>query len=427
MQYLYNNYFLKYKYSFFIILLFIWLLVPQQIEAKAENMIRVGLMDNQQKVTISSDADFVIRDLILHKEYRFKAHKTPTLVWDKGQIKYGKYILENNLVVAVKGKAPVMVNGRKYRGNLIVQAHPRGLTIINRLPMEDYLKGVVPIEMPSSWPPEALKAQAVAARTYAQYTKDDQKYARKGFDVCSSTNCQVYKGMSGETATTNQAIEDTRGQFLIYQNQPIAAVFHAASGGSTENSESVWKVTVPYLRSVDDYQEVSPYSKWVQKYDLGSFNTKLRRSYPGLGDIKALDFQYLENDFKGRNPHRGNIIINGSISSIEISPTELRDIFGLPSSNFSLAVEQDKSPLTKSSKAVKSNNALMKNKPATKVVQHILEIDPQANPQFIFTGSGYGHRLGMSQWGAKSLADHGKNYQQILQHYYTNVKLARLY
>lgn len=166
------------------------------------------------------------------------------------------------LVVAVKDNAPVIVNGKRYRGSLIIQPHKAGLTVINRLLIDEYLYGVVPEEMPASWNSEALKAQAVAARTFAIYDKLDRKHTKEGFDVCATTDCQVYGGMDSEAITTNKAIDATKGEVIVYLNQPICSVFHAASGGQTDDSINVWNVNVPYLRAVEDKDEQSPYQNW---------------------------------------------------------------------------------------------------------------------------------------------------------------------
>ena len=138
---------------------------------------------------------------------------------------------------------------------MIIQPHKAGLTVINRLLIDEYLYGVVPEEMPASWNIEALKAQAVAARTFALYDKLDRKHTQEGFDVCVTTDCQVYGGMDSEAATTNKAIDATKGEVIVYLNQPICSVFHAASGGQTDDSINVWNVNVPYLRAVEDKEE----------------------------------------------------------------------------------------------------------------------------------------------------------------------------
>lgn len=198
------------------------------------------------------------------------------------------------LVVAVKDNAPVIVNGKRYRGNLIIQPHKAGLTVINRLLIDEYLYGVVPEEMPASWNIEALKAQAVAARTFALYDKLDRKHTKEGFDVCVTTDCQVYGGMDSEAATTNKAIDATKGEVIVYLNQPICSVFHAASGGQTDDSINVWNVNVPYLRAVEDKEEQSPYQSWAVSVTVDNLSKSIKNSYSDIGTIKEIDFSGLK-------------------------------------------------------------------------------------------------------------------------------------
>ena len=121
--------------------------------------------------------------------------------------------------------------------------------------IRDSLYGVIPAEMPASYSEGALKAQTLAARTYAMTKLSAHKSS--GYELCDTTNCQVYKGYSGENAKTNQAVDDTEGEIICYNGTPIEAVFSASTGGYTENSENVWNSVVPYLRAVPEVGAVS--------------------------------------------------------------------------------------------------------------------------------------------------------------------------
>ncbi len=148
-----------------------------------------------------------------------------------------------------------------YRGRLRVVHLTGGLEIVNTLPLESYLLGVVPRESPASWPIEALKAQAVAARSYAYRSTGGSG----SFDVYCTTASQMYGGADGETAATNKAVTATKGIVPTYQGTPIVAYFFSTSGGHTENIENVWTsaAPVPYLKGVSDpYDTTSPYHAW---------------------------------------------------------------------------------------------------------------------------------------------------------------------
>jgi len=150
----------------------------------------------------------------------------------------------------------------KYRGVIRVFHSSSGFTIINKLPLESYLRGVVPYEMPSSWPAEALKAQACAARAYAERSRNPGE----AFDVYCTTRDQAYGGMRGEAAGSNAAVKASAGVVPSYNGQPIAAFYFSTSGGHTENIENVWQTSpVPYLKGVDDpYDTFSPLHLWPE-------------------------------------------------------------------------------------------------------------------------------------------------------------------
>lgn len=375
--------------------------------SQKQEYIRVGLLQGQETVTISAENDFVIKDIDNKKNYKYDKSKNVMVRQSERKIYIDKKGKETTtLIVAVKNNAPVIVNNQHYRGTLIIQPHKAGLTVINRLLLEDYLRGVVAKEMPYNWSKEALKAQAVAARTFALYDKTDKKHAREGFDVCATTDCQTYGGIASETSATDNAIKATSGQIITYANEPICAVFHAASGGFTENSEDVWKVTVPYLRSVDDSTEQSPYTSWSTQITIDDLSKTLARQYTNIGTIKEIDTTNFPQNIKKNSKAKVIKFAGSNKKTLELTGAQLRSLLGLKSNNFTLSLIQDK-------KQLKDSKKLKITKPDKTVLQ--------------INGKGLGHRLGMSQWGAKSLAENGKNYKQILQHYYSDVSIKSIY
>ena len=375
--------------------------------SQKQEYIRVGLLQGQETVTISAENDFVIKDIDNKKNYKYDKSKNVMVRQSERKIYIDKKGKETTtLIVAVKNNAPVIVNNQHYRGTLIIQPHKAGLTVINRLLLEDYLRGVVAKEMPYNWSKEALKAQAVAARTFALYDKTDKKHAREGFDVCATTDCQTYGGIASETSATDNAIKATSGQIITYANEPICAVFHAASGGFTENSEDVWKVTVPYLRSVDDNTEQSPYTSWSTQITIDDLSKTLARQYTNIGTIKEIDTTNFPQNVKKNSKAKVIKFTGSNKKTLELTGAQLRSLLGLKSNNFTLSLIQDK-------KQLKDSKKLKITKPDKTVLQ--------------INGKGLGHRLGMSQWGAKSLAENGKNYKQILQHYYSDVSIKSIY
>lgn len=147
----------------------------------------------------------------------------------------------------------VSTKNKWYRGELIVYNYNKRLTVINRLPIELYLLGVVPAEMPTSWNIEAHKAQAIAARSYA--VANLNKRGSKGYDLVDTPLDQAYGGASAENKKTNQAVVDTKGVVITYKGKVVPAYYHSSSGGKTQNSGAAWAKNVPYLHSVKGYDD----------------------------------------------------------------------------------------------------------------------------------------------------------------------------
>lgn len=271
--------------------------------------------------------------------------------------------------------------GGLYRGAFLVRKAENGLiTLINLVGLEDYLLSVLPCEMPSQWPCEALKAQAVAARSYA--VANLGKHAQDGYDLKANCEDQVYKGVSSETAATNQAVADTRGLVLRHCGRIVAALFHSTSGGYTECAENVWGCSLPFLQSVPDYDDRSPFFTWTQKNTNAALESKLRQCGADIGSVLSLMILSRAPSMRVRDA-----LLVGSRQARIVSGEELRRLLGLPSSNFNIAYCPD---------------------------------------GYVIAGRGYGHGLGLSQWGAKTLAENGYNAAQILTYYYKDVSLEYL-
>ena len=253
----------------------------------------------------------------------------------------------------------------------------RNLMAINKVDLEDYLYSVVGAEAVASWPIEALKAQAVAARSYALYKRKTSHTHL--YDVDSTINTQVYKGLDTEYVTTHEAVNSTEGQILTYNSNVILAAFHSSSGGHTENVEDVWKSNLPYLRGVIDYDHGSPVFEWNKDFSPTQFSSLLS-SEISVGTITSL--------VPERVTPQGRVIsmkVIGNLGSINITGKQIRKILDLRSTLFRIQADED---------------------------------------QVKIVGRGYGHGLGLSQWGAYHLASQGVGYNQILGHYYQNTKLT---
>ncbi|MBO9541222.1 SpoIID/LytB domain-containing protein [bacterium] len=276
-------------------------------------------------------------------------------------------------------EARASVAGKTYRGELEVRMGPSALTVVNEVTLEAYLYGVVPAEVIPSWHPEALKAQAVAARTYA--VAHLGQFSSLGYDLKATVASQVYGGTKLERPSTNQAVDDTRGRILTYLGKPIEAVYSDSSGGFTESCLEVWGKAVPYLQAVPDFDQQSPRYVWETTIAPDRFSPALQKLGVSIGDLVAIE--PLERSYSGRLK-RARLI--GTTGTAEVGGEKLRFAFGLRSTFFNVA--------------------------------------KQADGSLAFAGRGWGHGVGMSQWGAKAMADMGYSYDQILAHYYGQTTLS---
>lgn len=276
--------------------------------------------------------------------------------------------------------------GRWYRGELELRPTGSRFTVVNHVALEQYLYGVVPAEMNPRWPLESLKAQAVAARTYALVKLG--QFARRGFDLKPTTENQVYRGAGVERVPTNMAVDQTLGQVLTHDGRMIAAYFHSSSGGYTETGAAVWGEPRPYLQAVPDFDQQSPRYLWQKNVPTATLRHALDRKGVRVGEL--LRFEVLERSYSGRVKR---LRVVGSQGATEASGDTVRQAAGLYSTLF---------------------NVLGYGGGAGR---------PAA---FAFAGRGHGHGLGLSQWGAKSLGERGYGYAQILAHYYPTSQLSSI-
>lgn len=271
---------------------------------------------------------------------------------------------------------------RRYRGRLTVRADGGTLLIVNRVGIEEYLYGVVTKESAASWPPEALQTQAIASRTYALYQVQHRR--ERGWDMVDDEGSQVYGGVDGESASGRRAVDQTRGQVLVYRGRPIYAMFTSNTGWYTGDPKFIFDQPLPYLNAVPDpYSPSEQLGRWTRTYST----EQVRRA---LGDIG---------------------VRLGPIRAIEPRVT-------CPSGRIvRVAIEDD------------SGAHLMRTRPtlgrALKLPEILVEIRRDGD-RFVFAGGGFGHGVGLSQWGAKNMASKGHTARDILAFYYRGAELTTL-
>jgi len=331
------------------------------------------------------------------------------------------------------GKAP---NGREYRGSFNVVKSGSTVQIVNRLDLENYLKGVIPNESPASWHIEALKAQTVSARSYT---------LSKAGILSSTTKDQMYKGYSSEHKNTNAAVEATNGLVLRASGKLVQAYYYSTSGGRTANIGEVWNSTqVPHFVSVDDSIEQSPYKNWtvsipvsnvLKKFGFASTDTlldiKLTKGGSN-GEVTAVTAVTSsgQKTITGNETVMRNVFLDANNASLKSSWFDIS--FTKPTGGTDLAIQG-----AKSSTEVTSLEGMSVQTATGTVTIPDGSVKVQTNEGIISTtdtvgvqtvtvkGKGYGHRIGMSQYGAKARADAGWTYDRILKHYYQGTTIEK--
>ena len=277
------------------------------------------------------------------------------------------------------------VNSRTYRGKIEVIREQKGLLVVNELPLEFYVAGLINQEISSKWPIEVVKTQAVIARTYALYQK--KKRAAGDYHVEATVVDQVYSGNMTEDERSLYAVKETIGEVLTYKGELALAVYHSNSGGMTEDAKNIWGNDYPYLKQVkSSFDKDSPHFSWILNMSPQSVEAALKDAGYPIADIQNIIPIYTTNS--GRVI---KVMMHYAGGKLEMSGEDLRK-----------AVGYDK----------------------LKSTMFTVEI---VNSSFVFNGKGYGHGVGLSQWGAKGMAEKGYTYTEILEHFYPGTRIEQIY
>ncbi len=349
------------------------------------------------------------------------------------------------------GQKPITwFRGYKYYGGFQYTRRDGGnMTVVNMLEMDDYICGVVPYEMSPSWPMEALKAQAVSARTYA--ASQLGKHASSGFDLCNGTCCQAYLGVNVDAPDCEEAVRSTSGVYVTYEGEYAGTYYHSCDGGATENSENVFYEAIPYLKGVADPYESyvdTGYEHWSYVYTADEVTWILQNKGYNCSRIVSITPTYTE---------MGNILSLRFDDSSGVSWTFSRSRAStiLNSSTYHRTIHSQRFTVTD---ADAEETVLCINEPAGRVPEtgSLYAVDGSGQVQslgekgkitvitgsgtetltiggsgasvsaerYLIAGSGWGHNVGMSQYGAKAMAELGFTYDEILKFYFTGVDVG---
>ena len=307
------------------------------------------------------------------------------------------------------GNSFVKWNGKRYRGDLVITRSDSGLLVINVLSMDSYLRGVVPLEIGTRTAAEfaAVQVQAVAARTYS-YTR---LTTSRAFDMYATVQDQVYGGVDAEKAQTDSAILTTRDMVITYAGRPINAYYSSTCGGSTAGATEVWndRPDEPYLKPVSDripgtdrfYCDPSPRFSWTQRWDKPALRAVLEKYLPtytsapksGLGRVTSITEQ-------------------GRTASDRIAALRITTDGG----TYTLRGNDTRFVLRNPQGAILNSTYF----------RHVTTIDNGEVSSLTVTGRGYGHGIGMCQWGAIGRARAGQDFRTILETYYQGTRVGRV-
>ncbi len=373
------------------------------MDTAKELWIRVLLFDNIRECIVTSTSGFNVIDRTKGAVSTFTTSKPVKVTLNSEMIHVGEKLFSQRVSINPKKPYVMEVNGKLYRGNFKVIIGKDGFDVINHVPIEAYLKGVVGAEMPSYWEPEALRAQAIAARTYALYYK--QRFGvKRDWDVSTTQATQVYKGVAVESATVKTAVTETEGKVLVTKladgNRGIFPTYYSSTcGGHTEDSVSAY--------GGDSYEALSgvkcPYCKKIAKtsffywpmaeFEFESASRKIMDRYPKLKNLKRI---------VKIEPHK--VSDYGRINSFMLTGEKGKTGF--------LRGEDLRLTLDSGSRKIKSTFC------------SVMTINGKLR---FYAGKGYGHGIGMCQCGAQGMARKGKSETKILGYYYPSSNIEKIY
>lgn len=317
--------------------------------------------------------------------------KSLTFTVKSGQIEYNGSLYSEIVITPTSNSSRVLIESsgkvNTYKGDFSLKVSNGTILPINLISMQDYLKGVLPYEISNSYPLEAIKSQAIVSRTFAMTNLN--KHKSEGINLCDTTNCQVYKGESASASNIEKGVDETNNKILTYNGKAASVTFGASNGGFTESSLNIWGSNTAYLPAQADAYDnyVWPENK---EYKTSQIDSMLKAKSHLKSTEKFIKFGKLEKNSSGR------------VSSMEVI---YRDSTGTKSKN------------------------LVKEEPRWAFSLRSMRFDvvySQANDTYTFSGSGYGHGVGMSQRGMKARAEDGHKAENIVLFYFPGTKLETL-
>jgi len=360
---------------------------PADVEKGNNPVMRVLVLDNRDSISLTAKGVYRVYSMpseklltggyILHTKVRASEQG---IMFGLRELKFSK------IRVTVPDGALIYLDGRSFRGSVdIIKKDNMKLSVINRIALEEYLYGVLYNEVSHRWPIEAIKAQAITARTFALYQARQNKL--QDYDLTNDIYSQVYSGATSERWSTTRAVKLTLGKVLAYKGDIFPTYYHATCGGKTEDAANLWNIDMEPLKGSEcGFCKESPHYKWTKNIPLPEIEQKLGESGYKVGKIKSVIV--MARNKSGRvdkieikDDSDVSCMLTGKDFRKMVGPNDLR------STNFEPSINNDK---------------------------------------LVLSGIGWGHGVGMCQWGAKGMAGHGKNAEEILKIYYPGAEITAI-
>ena len=427
--------------------------------AAAENptgpLVRVAILTQQYGYMVTSNGPYEVVDVASGKVLGDYAKEEKIRIG----LREGQLVVNNTVAntsgLKIQPKSAgkiervdriIEMNNRRYPGVMEINRTPgkNGLTAINILPVDDYIYSLMVRDISPEWPEEAMKAQAVAIRTYALHELGRHK--EEGFDFCATKHCQIYTGVSAEDVRALKAVTDTKGLVMTWKGQLIVSPFHLSSGGYTENGDLLWAQGKEYLRGVTDHDQTSPYYRWQKKLSPKELEDLLKGGGYDIGGLSAIEISKrkpapLAAADRGVSGRIKSIVFIGNTSVVTLEGEKFRELLSLPSTlidiNVAVSMTDVNTELIDSygdrdSKQIKISLPPAKSGGLFNEREDILRITGRKNEMVYLEGYGSGHGVGLSLWGAKAMAEKAINpgsdyFVTILKYYYQGVKIDKWY
>jgi len=453
------------------------LIVPAPVESEAAQNVnmKIGVADGVSSGNVMGEG-LVFTDA---RGNRGNVRNGALIRASGGGLSVGNTVL--SMPVTATANSGLGWGGTRYRGKLTFIRANSGFTVVNELDLENYLRGVLAREMGADWPSDALKAQAILARTYA--IKNRGRFSRRGYDLDAGENSQMYGGVNAEDTRTDRAVSETAGMVLTWNGQPADVFYHSDSGGATADIAHVWGGSRPYLQVRQEaVSYTSPNSTWQTALSPSEVTSILSRMKHNVGNVQSIGVTQVDN--AGRAVQ---LTFTGDRGTANVKAHDFRMAAGprvIRSTNIQVtraggmqpatsSIQPNTAPPTPAQPASRpvaaatgpSRNELtemtragvftsaelmdMLTHPEKREeyiaigLERMREGDGAATPDtpaptpnpipppaagsgdFVFTGRGWGHGVGLSQWGARAMADTGMNYEAILAHYFPGTTISK--